>query len=94
MRVANKRCLQASRCRGRPTSCNPRAFLPRRDRIELVARGQVRVNHWPRVGLSGEGVKYLLHIIVLFQLVDHCQNLGRLFFRQLARDRAYVLVLG
>jgi hypothetical protein len=47
-----------------------------------------------RVGPSGERVKYLLHVIILFELVDHGQNFRRLFFRQLSRHRTDVLVLG
>ena len=54
----------------------------------------VRVDHWARVGLLREGVKYLLHVIVLFKPVDHGQNFRRLFFRELGRNRADVFVLG
>jgi hypothetical protein len=46
-----------------------------------MLRRRTRVNHWASVGLSGEGVKYLLHVLILFELVDHGQNFSRLFFR-------------
>lgn len=45
-----------------------------------------------RVGLSGERVKYLLHVIILFELVDHRQNFRRLFFRKLGRNGADIFV--
>jgi hypothetical protein len=65
----------------------------RGQRLRSLLQRHTCVNHWPACW-SGEGVKYLLHIIVLFELVDHGQNLRRLFFRQLGRNGADVLVLG
>src|SRR5215469_6524935 len=43
---------------------------------------------------SGEGVKNLLHVIVLFEAIDQSQHLSRLVLRKLRRHRADVLVLG
>jgi hypothetical protein len=74
-----------------------RAAAERIDRAICAAKAvsiTVRVDHWTRVGVLREGVKYLLHIIVLFELVDHRQNFRCLFFRQLGRNRADVFVLG
>ena len=43
---------------------------------------------------SGQGMKYLLHIIILFELVDQPEDLGRLGLGKLDRHGADVLMLG
>ena len=43
---------------------------------------------------SGEGMKHLLHIIILFEFVDEPEDLRRLSLGKLDRHRANVLMLG
>src|SRR6516165_950996 len=43
---------------------------------------------------SGEGVEYLLHVMLLLETIDERQHLGRPFSGQLGQNGADVLVLG
>jgi len=79
-------------CRGGLARC-AYCWLTTERRAALLQRNS-HVDHRTRVGLLRQGVKYLLHIIVLFELVDHRQNFRRLFFRQLGWNGADILVLG
>ena len=49
---------------------------------------------WRASAASGEGVKHLLHVVVLLELVDKSEHFCGLLFRKLGRHGADVFVLG
>src|SRR5450631_94314 len=73
-------------------SCRWQFLMPSRIAQHAGSRGAAARAASTRSWASGERVEYLLHVLVLLELVDERKSLGRLLFRQLDRLKAEVLV--